>query len=198
MLKVGITGGMGSGKTTVCKIFETLGIPVYYADDRAKYLMINDTELRQKIIAIFGANAYQKDGELNRKYISNIAFKAPEKLKMLNKAVHPAVKTDGEIWHKGQKNVPYTLKEAALLFESGSYKSLDKIITVVAPLEIRINRILERDKTTREAIMSRIKNQLSDEEKVAQSDFVIYNDGKQSLIKQVLNIHYELKRDLKL
>ncbi len=195
MLKVGITGGMGSGKTTVCKIFETLGIPVYYADDKAKYLMINKPELRLKIIAIFGSNAYQKNGDLNRKYISNIAFKAPEKLKMLNEAVHPAVKSDGEIWHKSQKNAPYTLKEAALLFESGSYKKLDKIITVIAPLEIRITRILERDKTTREAILARIENQLPDEEKVAQSDFVIYNDGKQGLIEQVLTIHLELKKE---
>jgi dephospho-CoA kinase len=100
MLKVGITGGMGSGKTTVCKIFETLGIPVYYADDRAKYLMKNDKELRQKIISIFGSKAYQNDWKLNRKYIADIAFHNPEKLKLLNEAVHPAVFKDGDNWHK--------------------------------------------------------------------------------------------------
>jgi dephospho-CoA kinase len=192
MLKVGITGGMGSGKTTVCKIFETLGIPVYYADDRAKYLMKNDKELRQKIISIFGSNAYQNDNELNRSYIADIAFHDPEKLRKLNEAVHPAVFKDGDIWHKEQKDVPYTLKEAALLFESGGYKKLDKIITVTSPLELRIKRILKRDKTTREAVLARIKNQMPDEEKKAQSDFIIFNDEKQSLINQVLAIHHEL------
>ncbi len=196
MLKVGITGGMGSGKTTVCNIFETLGIPVYYADDRAKYLMTNDEELRQKIKSIFGAEAYQKDWKLNRKYISDIAFHEPKKLKMLNDAVHPAVLKDSELWHNSQKNVPYTLKEAALLFETGSYKKLDKLITVVAPLEVRIKRIMERDKTTKEAILARIANQWSDEEKLAQSDWVIYNDGNHGLIKQVLKIHFELKKIL--
>ena len=192
MLKVGITGGMGSGKSTVCKIFETLGIPVYYADDRAKHLMLIDPNLKIKIISIFGPDAYQKDHKLNRKHISNIAFNTPEKLKKLNKAVHPVVKRDSELWHEAQKNGAYTLKEAALLFESGSYKDLDKIITVVTPLEVRIERLLKRDKTSREAILNRIKNQLSDEEKMAKSDFIIYNDEKKGLINQVLTIHNEL------
>lgn len=194
MLKIGITGGMGSGKTTVCKIFENLGIPVYYADDRAKYLMNNDEQLRQKITSIFGSKAYQDDGFLNRKYISEVAFQQPEKLKMLNEAVHPAVAKDSSSWHHSQIDAPYTIKEAALLFESGSYKKLDKIITVVAPLETRINWILQRDQTTREAVLSRINNQSSDEKKIAQSDFVIHNDGSQSLIEQVLAIHAALKK----
>jgi dephospho-CoA kinase len=193
MLKVGITGGMGSGKTTVCKIFETLGIPTYYADDRAKYLMSNDEGLIEKIKTIFGPDAYQKDQQLNRKYIADIAFKNPQKLKKLNAVVHPAVFKDGEKWHNSQKNVPYTLKEAALLYESGSYKKLDKMITVTAPLEIRIKRILERDDTTREAILARIENQWSDEKKVTLSDYIIYNDGHLSLIEQVLKIHSQLK-----
>ena len=194
MLKVGITGGMGSGKTTVCKIFEVLGIPVYYADDKAKELMTNNEALRQKIIKLFGTDAYLKDQTLNRKYIADIVFNDPSKLEKLNRAVHPAVLKDSEIWHKSQKNVPYTLKEAALLFESGSYKNLDKMITVVAPQEIRIQRILERDKTSRKAILARIENQISDHEKASQSNFVIYNDGKQGLIEQVIAIHLELKK----
>lgn len=194
MLKVGITGGMGSGKTTVCKIFETLGIPVYHADDRAKYLMTHDKMLIKKIKSIFGEKAYRTDLQLNRKHISNIAFQDPEKLKELNKAVHPVVIKDSEQWHNSQENAPYTLKEAALLFESGGNKKLDKIITIVAPLEIRIKRILERDQTTKEDVMARIKNQLSDEEKVAKSDYVIHNDTKKGLIQQVLEIHSELTK----
>ena len=136
MLKIGITGGMGSGKTTVCKIFETLGIPIYYADERAKYLMTRDQQLIHKIKLIFGSEAYQEDYHLNRKFIADIAFKRPEKLKKLNEAVHPVVFEDGNLWHEKQKNVPYTIKEAALLFESGSYKTLDKIITIVDVLFI--------------------------------------------------------------
>ena len=197
MLKVGITGGMGSGKTTVCKIFETLGIPIYYADDQAKYLMTHNNKLKQKIIDIFGTKAYRNDQNLNRKYIADIAFKNPKKLKKLNEAVHPAVLEDSENWQKAQQDAPYTLKEAALLFESGSYLKLDKMITVVSPLELRIQRILERDKTTKEAILARIEKQLSDEEKVAKSDFIIFNDLKNSLVKQVLKIHDQLIRQSK-
>lgn len=194
-MKVGITGGMGSGKTTVCKIFETLGIPVYYADDKAKELMTTNKELKQKIINLFGPEAYKTDQTLNRSFISNVAFHNPPILKKLNQAVHPVVFHDSEIWHHNQKNVPYTIKEAALLFESGGYKLLDKMITVMAPLEIRIKRTIERDKTTRKAILLRIANQLPDEEKIPLSDYVIYNDGKRGLIKQVMAIHFELKKE---
>ncbi len=192
MLKVGITGGMGSGKTTVCKIFRILGIPVYLADDSAKQLMTTDKTLQQKIISIFGPDAYLADGALNRKLISDLAFQDPNKLSQLNEAVHPAVLKDSETWHNAQENVPYTLKEAALLFESGSYKFLDKVITVVAPLELRIRRIMQRDNTTREAILARIGQQMQDDEKISLSDFVIQNDGSKSLVRQVLEIHAEL------
>ncbi len=192
MLKVGVTGGIGSGKTTICKIFESLNVPVYYADKSAKFIMTNNVVLKQKIISIFGSGAYHKNQTLNRKHIADIAFHTPEKLKMLNEAVHPAVLKDSQSWHKNHKNIPYTLKEAALLFESGSYKHLDKMITVVAPMEIRIKWLLKRDKTTREAILARIDKQLSDEEKMVRSDFIIYNDEKQGLIKQVLDIHTKL------
>jgi dephospho-CoA kinase len=190
--KVGITGGIGSGKTTVCRIFETLGIPVYYADERAKWLMINNKTLKKEIISLFGAAAYSAVGELNRKHIADIAFQDPDKLKQLNQIVHPAVLSDGEKWHRKQVNVPYTLKEAALLFESGSYLQLDKIITVTAPLEIRIQRVIERDQSDREKVMSRIKFQMPEEEKIAQSQFIIINDGQHSLIRQVLDIHRKL------
>ncbi len=191
--KVGITGGIGSGKTTVCSIFETLGIPVYYADDRAKWLMIHNLVVKKGIIQLFGEAAYTVDGALNRKYIADIAFQNPGKLGELNKVVHPAVFKDGENWHRKQIYVPYTLKEAALLFESGSYIQMDKIITVTAPLEIRIQRVIERDQTDREKVLARIQQQMPQEEKAERSQYIIVNDGQHSLIQQVLNIHKKLR-----
>ena len=193
MLKVGITGGIGSGKTTVCKMFETLGIPVYYADDRAKWLMTRAPEIRRAIIELFGAQAYENE-QLNRAYIAGIVFKDPDKLKQLNAIVHPAVKKDGQAWQEQQKNIPYTLKEAALIFESGSFKDLDKVITVFAPEELRIQRILARDQTTEEAVKARMDQQMPEEEKIARADFVIYNDGVHSLIRQVYAIHEQLSQ----
>jgi dephospho-CoA kinase len=195
-LKVGITGGIGSGKTTVCKIFETLGIPVYYADDRAKSLMVENKDLVARIKQIFGENAYTEEGELNRNYISQVAFTNPEKLKELNAAVHPVVLEDGIKWHEAQTHVPYTLKEAALLFESGSYMALDKIITVTAPVEVRIERVMKRNKTSREEVEARIAKQMPEEEKAKRSDFVINNDGEHALIPQVMEIHAKLLKSI--
>jgi dephospho-CoA kinase len=191
-LKVGITGGIGSGKTTVCRIFETLGIPIYYADDRAKALMTEDADLVKAIKNLFGDAAYLSDGTLNRTLISEIAFSNPLKLNELNALVHPAVRLDGERWHNAQVGVPYTLKEAALHFESGGYKLMDKMICVVAPKDLRIERVLLRGGLTRADIEARISKQLPDEEKIDKSDFVIYNDGHQGLIQQVMTIHKSL------
>lgn len=188
MKKVGITGGIGSGKTTVCHIFATLGIPVYSADERAKILMTEDDELRAQITHIFGTEAYLADKTLNRKHLSSIVFGDKDKLKALEAVVHPAVHRDGENWHNAQENVPYTLKEAALLIENGSYKEFDEMIMVYTPEETRIERVMVRDKTTREAVEARIKAQMSDEEKVKLCDYVIYNDGKKA-IQQVLEVH---------
>lgn len=194
MLKVGITGGIGSGKTTVCKIFATLGIPIYYADDRAKWLMVNSPALQTGIINLFGKEAYYEEGQLNRAYIGGIAFKHPKKLQKLNALVHPAVFVDGENWQQEQLalQVPYTLKEAALLYESGSHKFLDKMIVVTAPEEMRIERVMKRDGLDREAIQDRIARQMPEAEKVAQADYVINNDGQLLLIPQVLEIHQQL------
>lgn len=192
MLKVGITGGIGSGKTTVCKIFETLGIPVYYADDRAKWLMEHNEELVKGIKNLFGAEAYTSEGKLNRPYIAQIVFSEKDKLSSLNQLVHPAVGLDGIRWNEAQKGVPYTLKEAALIYESGSYQLLDKVITVFAPKDLRIQRVMARDQVDREAVESRIAKQMSEEEKMERADYVIYNDGNQSLIKQVYKIHKNL------
>lgn len=192
MLHVGITGGIGAGKTTVCKLFEVLGIPIYYADDRAKWLMENQQELISGIVQLFGTEAYDAQKHLNRSYIAQKAFHNPELLQQLNALVHPAVALDGMEWQQAQSEIPYTLKEAALLFESGSYKLLDKIIVVSAPLELRIQRVMERDGSTREAVLQRISRQIPQEEKEARADFIIRNDGISPLIPQVLSIHQKL------
>lgn len=191
-LKVGITGGIGSGKTTVCKVFEFFGIPVYYADERAKAIMAENKQVIKAVRTLFGPEAYQRNGSLNRNYIAAIVFEDKEKLAALNSIVHPAVFEDGENWHRLQKNVPYTIKEAALLFESGGYKTLDKTITVFAPKEVRIKRVMDRDGLSRSAVMSRIKNQMPDEAKKRLTDFVIKNGGTHLIIQQVWQIHHEL------
>jgi len=194
-IRVGITGGIGAGKSLITKLFQVLGVPVYYADERAKYLMNISPELRRGIIRLFGTKAYGPDGRINRPYLAKKAFSDPDKLKALEALVHPVVFQDTESWEEKHKNVPYTLREAALLFESGNYKKLDKIITVTAPEEIRIQRILQRDKVPREAVLARIRRQWPEEEKVKRSDFVIVNDNKHLLIPQVLAIHEQLLKE---
>jgi len=193
-LKIGITGGIGSGKTTACRIFEQLGIPVYYADERAKQLMAEEPELRSEIIRIFGPAAYQADGQLNRQHIAKQAFNDQALLQQLNAAVHPAVARDSQAWHEQQQKVPYTLKEAALLYESGSDKALDKVIVVSAPEQLRLQRVMQRDRVDEAAVRARMDRQMPQEEKVRRADFVLHNDGKQSLIQQIQRIHQTLQR----
>lgn len=192
MLKIGITGGIGSGKSTACKIFEELGIPVYYSDQRGKWLMQYDAELKSQIKELFGAAAYLETGELNRAFIAQLVFNDESLLKQLNQLVHPAVGKDGEAWHNQQKDVPYTLKEAAILFESGGHKLMDYVIVVSAPEEIRIQRVVKRDHTTPEAVKARIDKQWPEAELIKRSDFVLKNDGVQALIPQILAIHKKL------
>jgi len=191
MLKVGITGGMGSGKTTVAHIFETLGIPVYYADDAAKRIMNEDPSLRMEIIRIFGDESYNGEG-LNRSYIASKVFSNPEQLNMLNAIVHPATIRDGENWMKRQ-NSPYALKEAALIFESGAAEGLDYVIGVSAPTPLRIERVIQRDGMERSEIKARMAKQLDPEIAMKLCDFVIQNNEQELLIPQVLKIHEELK-----
>lgn len=192
MLRVGITGGIGSGKSTVCHIFALLGIPIYDADSQAKRLMEHDPTLRTQIEALLGHEAYLSSGPLNRPWIAERVFGYPELLQQLNALVHPAVGRHSDEWHHQQTNVPYTLYEAALLFESGGYRKMNRMITVTAPLELRIQRVMARDHTERAAVEARIARQMPEEDKVAQSDMVIHNDGQQSLIQQVLDIHRRL------
>lgn len=192
MLKIGITGGIGSGKSTVCRIFATLGIPIYYADIRAKELMISDSDVIHQIKNLFGENAYDESGHLNRKVIAEQAFQNKNLLQQLNAIVHPAVFRDTLEWYQTHHDKAYTLYEAAIMFESGSYKFLDKVITVFAPLEDRIARTVKRDNISREEVLERIDKQMPEEEKMKRADYIIYNDHSQPLIEQVLTIHQQL------
>ncbi len=186
MLRIGLTGGIGSGKSTVAKIFETLGIPVYYADDASKRLMNENEELKAAIQKNFGNETYT-DGKLNRKHLSALVFNNPEKLGLLNSIVHPATIKDAEEWMQ-QQTTPYAIKEAALIFESGSQEHLDKVIGVYAPAAIRINRVMQRDNTTREEVTSRMNKQINEEIKMGLCDYVVTNDEQELLIPQVLKL----------
>ena len=189
MLRVGLTGGIGSGKSTVAKIFEVLGIPVYYADDASKKLMNDNEELKEKIKIHFGKKAYT-NGLLNRAYLSSIVFNNEEKLALLNSIVHPATIKDAEEWMLKQ-TAAYTIKEAALIFESGSQENLDKVIGVYAPASVRIHRVMQRDKVSQEEVISRMKKQVDEEIKMRLCDYVVTNDEQELLIPQVLKLHGE-------
>ncbi len=187
ILKVGITGGMGSGKSTVAKVFEVLGIPVYYADDAAKKLMNENAALKEKLIAVFGKEIYQ-DGILNRPHLSGLVFNNPDKLAQLNSIVHPATIADAESWMQ-QQHSPYAIKEAAILFESGANKCLDKVIGVYTPAPLRISRVMQRDNSTEEAVTARMSRQMEEDKKMNLCDYVITNDEQELVIPQVLKIH---------
>jgi len=189
MLKVGITGNIGSGKTTVSKIFEILGVPVFYADDAAKKVMTEDPILIDALKTEFGRKSYFDDGSLNRKHIADIVFNNETELAKLNSIVHPAVFRAFDNWLAGINNVPYVLKEAALLFESSSYEMCNKTVMVSAPLELRINRVMQRDNLTRTEVASRNARQFSEEKKIQLADFVIRNDDTELVIPQVLELH---------
>lgn len=189
-LRVGITGGIGSGKSLVCKIFSCLRVPTYDADSRARKLMTEDSVLVGQIKKEFGEQSYHSDGTLNREFLGKEVFNNPVKLETLNRLVHPRVAIDGDTWMQENSNVAYTVKEAALLFESGSYKSLDKIIVVTAPERLRVQRVIGRDKSrTEEDVLKIIRSQMNEDEKVSRADFLIVNDELNLLLPQVLKLH---------
>jgi len=194
MLKIGITGNIGSGKTTVSKLFELMGIPVFYADDAAKNIMITDAVLVKEIRQTFGPESYFDDGSLNRKHIAGIVFNDEVQLAKLNAITHPAVFRAFDNWIAQIIDAPYVVKEAALLFESTSYKMCDKSIMVSAPLEMRIKRVMQRDGITRTEVESRNSRQFSEEKKIALADYVIKNDETALIIPQVLKLHEEFLR----
>ena len=187
MLKVGLTGGIGSGKTTVAKIFELLNIPVYYADDASKRLYHTDKDLIAGMKKNFGKDIYTND-QLNRSKLAAIVFNDPAKLELLNQLVHPPTIRDAEEWMNKQ-TTPYVIKEAALLFESGSASGLDYIIGVQAPSHYRIKRVMERDGVRREDVINRANRQIDEEIKMRLCDFVIVNNEQELVIPQVLELH---------
>ncbi len=189
---VGLTGGIGSGKTTVSKIFETLHIPVFYADDEAKKLYQSE-EVLNNISYLVEENIQDTEGRLNRKKLASILFTDPEKLKKVNAYIHPMVKNVFEDWISNfSSESMYVIREAAILIESGSYKDCDAIILVTAPEELRIERVMNRDGVNKVDVIERIRNQMSEEEKEKYADFIINNDGENPLIQQVLKIHHQL------
>jgi dephospho-CoA kinase len=189
-LKVGLTGGIGSGKSTVAKIFEALGVPVYYADEAARRLMNESEELKEALKALFGERSYVDD-QLDRKYVASIVFNEPAKLAQLNSIVHPVTLKDAAEWMLAQ-NTPYIIKEAALIFEAGAQADLDKVIGVYAPKHLRIHRVMKRDNVSREEVLSRMSRQIQEEIKMKLCDFVIKNDEQDFLMKQVVSLHKHL------
>jgi len=191
MLKIGITGGIGAGKSIITRVFSVLGAPVYDADRQAKWLMDNDPQLKENIIAAFGDQAYNEEGNLNRTYLAEMVFEDADKVATLNQLVHPAVGRDFERWVSTQ-STPYIIKEAALLVEAGSYKELDKILLVTAPEKMRIRRVMKRDPQRKlEQVQAIISRQLSDSEKMRVADYVIKNDHTGLLVPQLLELHHQ-------
>jgi dephospho-CoA kinase len=189
MLKIGITGNIGSGKTTVSKLFELLGVPVFYADDEAKKVMVTDDILKDEIKLAFGKDAYFDNGTLNRKYLADIVFNDDHQLNRLNLLVHPATFRAFNNWAGCIIGAPYVLKEAALLFETDSYTICDYTILVRAPLEKRIERVIQRDGLKLDDIKSRESKQLPEEKKSSLADYIIINDDQHLVIPQVLKLH---------
>lgn len=191
MYKVGITGGIGTGKSTVCRIFSALGIPCYDADTRSKWLTENHPGIREALIKHFGPEVFA-GGVLNRTFLAEAAFKDASRTNLLNEIIHPAVGQDFSEWTNAQYGVPYVVKEAALLYEAGSYKELDTMIVVTAPLELRIKRVLKRDShRTEQQVLDIIQRQWPDEKKIAMSDYTIANDELRLLVPQVIALHQQ-------
>lgn len=191
-LKLGVTGGIGSGKSTVCKVFSVLGIPVFSADDEARKLQDNDIDLRRKINDLAGKDLFTS-GRLDRAALAELIFRNRELLERVNSIVHPAVFSYYREWVKKQ-DTPYSIMEAAILFESGASEMMDRILTVVTPMEERIERVVKGKRLTREQVTERIMNQIDDETRISKSDYVIFNSEKDMIIPAVLGVHKEMLR----
>lgn len=188
MLTVGITGGIGSGKSTVCKIFGVLGIPVFQADTVARKLQNEDPHIRKRLTALFGSDIYSAEGTLDRVKLAKIIFNNRQLLEEVNQLVHPAVRREFAGWKASQHAVPYVLYEAAILFESGNAHQFDRTVLVVADVKERIARVMKRDEVTEEAILQRMQNQMKDSEKIKLADFILENNDNQMIIPQVLQL----------
>lgn len=194
MIRVGLTGGIGSGKTTVAHLLEQLDVPVYYADERGRWLSDNDPEVVLKIKTLFGENAYLENGQLNRKYIAEKVFSDRTLLERLNGIVHPAVRNDYREWVERHADAPYSVMETAILFESGFDRKVQKIVVVTAPEELRIARTVRRDGTDEVAVRKRIAAQMSDQERLTKADYVLHADDRELLIPQVLELDHKIKK----
>ena len=192
MIKVGITGGIGSGKSTVCKVFQTMGIPVFEADIIAGQLMNTDLIIRKQLMNLFGTTVYLPDQMLDRKFLAGIVFNNPSLLKQLNAIVHPAVRKSYDSWCLMQQS-PYIIHEAAILFESGFYKMMDKTIVVVTNEMERIQRVMKRNRSTEEQVRQRIRNQWTDEQRIKLADFVIGNNDDELIIPQIVEIDKKIR-----
>jgi len=189
--RVGVTGGIGSGKTLVCNVFERLGIPVYYADARARRIMDTDGGLKEQITGIFSAEAYRQ-GVLDRRYVAEKAFGDPELLGKLNAVVHPVVRNDFNRWAEQQEDVPYVIEEAAILFESGGQGCLDSVVLVFAPENLRIERVMKRDDLDEGDVRRRMQHQMDDSAKIRMADHVIWNDHSRLLLPQIVQVHQQI------
>ena len=193
MIKVGITGGIGSGKSLICEIFRVLGVPVFHADSEAKKILNSSEEIKEALITKFGLDIYSQVGEIDRSKFGNIIFNDKDALEYTNKLIHPYVVSEFQKWSDCHSNYEYILHEAAILFESGVYKLMDKVIWVEAPEKVRISRVVKRDNILAGAVMERINNQWDFRKVKDKVDFIINNDGKSFVISQVLDIHNHLK-----
>ena len=189
-MKLGITGGIGSGKTSVCRVFNVLGIPVFSADTEAQKIMNEDREIKEGINEIAGKNIYPEN-KLDRMELASLIFNDPVRLKKVNDLVHPVVFNNFLLWAEEQ-TTPYVIMEAAILFESGAYRLVDRVATIVAPIEERISRVTFRNKLTREQVMDRIRNQMTDEDRIKRSDYVINNSENAMIIPVILKINEDL------
>ena len=192
MFKVGVTGGIGSGKSTVCKVFKVLGIPVFEADKVGRLLMNTDTQIHARLVHLFGASVYLPDQTIDRKYLSGIVFNDPSLLAKLNSIVHPAVRNAFENWVLDQHS-PYVIQEAAILFESGFYKMMDKTIVVATDETERVQRVMKRDAISEEQVRQRIRNQWTDEQRIKLADFVIGNNDNELILPQIVEIDKKIR-----
>ncbi len=191
MIKVGLTGNIGSGKTTVAKLFSMQGIPIYYADERGRYFL-DQPETRDQVKSIFGSDIILSNGMVDRKKLASVVFSDPAKLKWLNNIIHPLVREDFLQWCAIQTASPYVIKEAAILVETAQHKTLQYLIVVKAPLDMRVKRVCERDGVSPTEVRQRMSNQMDEEDKAREADFIIENDGKHAVLPQVLDIHHDL------
>ncbi|MCD6200525.1 MAG: dephospho-CoA kinase [Bacteroidales bacterium] len=194
MKRVGVTGGIGSGKSFVCSVFEHMGIPVYNADNRARELMKRSPQLRESLTALLGEKAYRED-ELNRSYLAQILFRDPAMREKINGLVHPEVFMDFQQWVQKNQGKHYVIQEAAIIFESGADRLLDRVINVYAPVRERIQRLMSRDNLEPEEIRKRMRSQITEKERRQRADYVLVNDGKRMLLPQIVRIHNDLLRN---